>query len=167
MKKQDFDLPPLELIKSDDDRFMYQALKEAKKAFLADEVPVGAVVVYQGQVISRGHNQVELLRDATAHAEMLAMTGAASSLGNWRLAECTLYCTLEPCIMCAGAAILSRLEKIVWAAPDLRHGGNGGWINLFEKPHPIHRVTITNGPLAIWSEQAMKLFFQKKRKGKA
>src|SRR5574338_1269803 len=118
-------LPPLEAITTDDERFMREAIKQALIAFEHNEVPVGAVIVKKGQIIARGYNQVELLRDATAHAEMLAITSAESALENWRLTGATLYCTLEPCAMCAGAALLSRLDAIVWGAPDIRHGANG------------------------------------------
>src|ERR1700733_5313890 len=99
-------LPPFEIVQTDDERFMREALKEALKAFAAKEVPIGAVIVRKGHIIARGHNQVELLRDATAHAEMLAITAAESALENWRLAGATLYTTVEPCVMCAGAAML-------------------------------------------------------------
>ncbi len=156
-------IPPLDTLTSDDERFMREALKEAKKAFIADEVPVGAVIVFDGKVIARGYNQVESLRDATAHAEMLAITAAEAFFGNWRLEGCTLYCTLEPCPMCAGAMLLSRLDRLVWGAPDKRHGANGSWINLFEKPHPTHALTITNSVLSSWCEQPMKQFFRNKR----
>ena len=163
MKSQDQFIPPLDVAISDDERFMREALREAKKAFLADEVPVGAVIVHEGQIIARGYNQVEMLRDATAHAEMLSITAAENAFGNWRLTGCTLYCTLEPCPMCAGAMLLSRVERLVWGARDLRHGANGSWVNLFEKPHPTHTIEITSGVLKEWCERPLKLFFQKRR----
>ena len=112
---------------------MREALKEAKKAFEKDEVPVGAVLVHKNRIIARGHNQVELLQDATAHAEMICLSAGAEALGNWRLAETTLYCTLEPCCMCAGALLSARVTRLVWGAPDLRVGANGSWIDLFEQ----------------------------------
>ncbi|MDB6081617.1 MAG: hypothetical protein JWO53_889 [Chlamydiia bacterium] len=161
--KIDFLIPPLDAIGSDDERFMREALKEARKAYLADEVPIGAVIVYGGRIIARGYNQVELLRDATAHAEMLCITSAENELGNWRLADCTLYCTLEPCPMCAGAMLLSRVETLVWGAPDIRHGANGSWVNLFEKPHPTHTLKIRQGILREWCEAPLKQFFKKRR----
>jgi len=157
-------IPALEDVTNDDERFMREALREAKKAYLADEVPVGAVVVLDGHIIARGYNQVEMLRDATAHAEMLALTTAEEATGNWRLSGCTLYSTLEPCSMCAGALLLCRIDRLVWGAPDLRHGANGSWINLFEKTHPTHQVTIQSGVLREWCEKPLKLFFQKKRR---
>jgi len=156
-------VPPLEEMTSDDERFMREALKEAKKAFLADEVPIGAVMVHEGRIIARGYNQVEMLRDATAHAEMLCITAAENAFGNWRLTDCTLYCTLEPCPMCAGALLLSRVTTLVWGAPDLRHGANGSWVNLFDKPHPTHTLNIRQGVLSEYCESALKLFFQKRR----
>jgi len=105
-----------------DEKFMLEALKQAKLAFQNDEVPVGAVLVHQGHVIARGYNQVELLKDATAHAEMLCLTAGTSAMEDWRLLDTTLYCTIEPCAMCAGAMFLSRIKTLVWGAPDIRHG---------------------------------------------
>lgn len=148
---------------NDDERFMLEALKQAWKAFLADEVPVGAVLVKKGSIIARGHNQVEMLQDATAHAEILCITSGESALENWRLAETTLYCTIEPCTMCAGAMLLARVPQLVWGAPDIRHGANGSWINVFEKQHPMHSMTIRQGVLAEYCSILMKDFFQKKR----
>lgn len=144
--------------------FMKEALKEAKKAYEMDEVPVGAVLVYKNKIIARGHNQVELLQDATAHAEMVCLTAGASHLNNWRLAETTLYCTLEPCCMCAGALLASRVERLVWAAPDLRLGANGSWIDLFREKHPMHTLQVTSRILEAESADLMRRFFQEKRK---
>ncbi len=149
-----------------DERFMREALKEAKKAFDRDEVPVGAVLVHEGKIISRGFNQVELLKDATAHAEMLCLTAASSSLENWRLLNTTLYCTLEPCCMCAGALMLSRVSRLVWAAPDLRLGANGSFVDLFDKKHPFHSIEIQKGVLEAESADLMRAFFQKQRQKK-
>jgi tRNA(adenine34) deaminase len=149
---------------NDDERFMLEALKQAWKAFVADEVPVGAVLVRKGHIIARGYNQVELLQDATAHAEILCITSGESALENWRLADTTLYCTIEPCTMCAGAMLLARIPQLVWGAPDIRHGANGSWINVFEKQHPMHTIAIRNGILAEYCSTLMKDFFQKKRK---
>lgn len=145
---------------------MKEALKEARKAFSQDEVPIGAVLVKDGKIIARGHNQVELLQDATAHAEMLCLTSAAGVLENWRLEETTLYCTLEPCCMCAGAIINSRVKRLVWGAPDSRVGVHGSWIDLFEKKHPIHNLEITPRILEAESAELMRSFFQKKRREK-
>lgn len=147
-----------------DEKFMLEALKEAWKAFKANEVPIGAVLVKEGKVIAKGHNQVEMLKDATAHAEMLCITSGASVLENWRLANTTLYCTIEPCVMCAGAMLLSRVPCLVWGAPDIRHGAHGSWVDLFAQPHPTHEITIRNGILKDPCAMLMKDFFQKRRK---
>jgi tRNA(adenine34) deaminase len=148
---------------TDDERFMLEALKEAWKAFNADEVPVGAVLVQKGQVIARGHNQVEMLKDATAHAEILCITAGSSALNNWRLADTTLYCTIEPCTMCAGAMLLSRVPRLVWGAPDIRHGAGGSWVDLFTKKHPTHEVAVENGVLADYAAGLLRDFFRKRR----
>lgn len=145
---------------------MQEAYKEALKASRAKEVPVGAVLVFQGKVISRGHNQVELLKDATAHAEMLCLGGGAVALDNWRLLETTLYCTIEPCAMCAGAMMLARIKRLVWGAPDLRHGANGSWVDLFSKPHPMHSIEVVSGMMAQECGSVMTEFFRKRRQEK-
>lgn len=145
---------------------MREALKEAKKAFARDEVPVGAVLVYKDKVIARGFNEVELLQDATAHAEMICMTAGASALENWRLEGATLYCTLEPCAMCAGAMLSARISRLVWGAPDLRLGANGSWIDLFAMGHPIHSLEVTPRILEEESALLMRTFFEKTRKKK-
>lgn len=146
-----------------DENFMREALKEARKAFDKDEVPVGAVLVHQNRIIARGHNQVELLQDATAHAEMICLSAGAEALGNWRLSETTLYCTLEPCPMCAGALLSARVTRLVWGAPDLRVGAHGSWIDLFKNPHPIHTLEITPRVLEAESADLMRTFFQNQR----
>jgi len=156
-------LPPSSFLKTPDELYMCQALKEAWKAFDNNEVPVGAVVVFQDRLIARGYNQVETLQDATAHAEMLVIGAASAYLSNWRLNECTLYTTIEPCLMCAGASILSRLKRVVWGAPDIRHGGGGSLTNLFALPHPIHTVEFTSSVLTDWCSLPIKQFFQKRR----
>jgi tRNA(adenine34) deaminase len=153
--------------KDEDERFMLEALKEAWKAYKAEEVPVGAVLVKEGKVISRGYNQVEMLKDATAHAEMLCITAGEFALENWRLNNTTLYCTIEPCSMCAGAMLLSRVSNLVWGAPDIRHGANGSWVNLFEKQHPTHTIQIKTGILQESCTALIQDFFQKKRTEKS
>jgi tRNA(adenine34) deaminase len=145
-----------------DQEFMRFALAEAQKAYDAKEVPIGAVLVFQNQIISSSYNQVESLKDATAHAEMLCLKKAAEKLGNWRLLDCTLYCTLEPCLMCAGAMILSRVKTLVWGAPDLRHGAGGSLMNAFDH-HPIHQLEIRQGILKDESASLLKKFFQERR----
>jgi len=147
----------------DDARFMTEALREARAAFSQGEVPVGAVLVHDGRVIAKGYNQVETLCDATAHAEMLCMTAGASALGNWRLTDTTLYCTVEPCSMCAGALLLSRVSTLVWGTEDVRHGANGSWIDLFAKQHPTHTMTIRSGILREQCADLMRQFFRKRR----
>ena len=154
------------LPQSEDEKFMLEALKEAWKAFKADEVPVGAVLVKDGRVIARGSNQVEMLQDATAHAEMICMTAGEVALENWRLSGTTLYSTIEPCTMCAGAMLLARVSHLVWGAPDLRHGANGSWIDLFELQHPTHRLTIRKNILQEPCAFLMRDFFQKQRQKK-
>lgn len=148
---------------TEDETFMKEALKEAKKAFDQDEVPVGCVLVHEGVVIARGHNQVEVLQDATAHAEILTIGAGSGVLENWRLLDCTLYCTLEPCAMCAGAMLLARIKRLVWAAPDLRHGANGSWVNLFEEKHPMHAIAVTSGVYKNEAACLMQEFFKKRR----
>lgn len=161
-KKEPF---PFSIIpKNEDEKFMLEALKEAWIAFRNEEVPIGAVLVHKGKIIARGNNQVEMLRDATAHAEMLCLTAGSSVMENWRLLDCTLYCTIEPCAMCAGAMFLTRITKLVWGAPDLRHGANGSWINIFKTNHPIHNVVVESGVLKDYAATLMKDFFQKRRK---
>jgi tRNA(adenine34) deaminase len=142
---------------------MLEALKQAWKAFQSDEVPVGAVLVKEGRIIARGYNQVEMLQDATAHAEMLCITAGEVALENWRLNETTLYSTIEPCCMCAGAMFLSRVSKLVWGAPDLRHGAHGSWINVFSQKHPTHTIEIDQGVLKEPCATLMREFFVKRR----
>jgi tRNA(adenine34) deaminase len=148
---------------NDDEKFMLEALKEAWKAYQRKEVPVGAVLVHKGRVIARGHNQVEMLQDATAHAEMLCITAGETALENWRLLETTLYCTVEPCCMCAGAMLLSRVSVLVWGAKDLRHGANGSWINVFSLPHPTHSLEIRSGIYQDLCADLMRSFFRERR----
>lgn len=154
------------LPQNEEEKFMLEALKEAWKAFQNEEVPVGAVLVQDGRVIAKGYNQVEMLQDATAHAEMLCITSGEAACGNWRLADTTLYCTIEPCSMCAGAMLLTRVPKLVWGAPDLRHGANGSWIDLFAKQHPTHSIAIQRGVLGDFCATLMRDFFQKRREEK-
>lgn len=143
--------------------YMREALKEAKKAFDQDEVPIGAVLVHKNRIVARGYNQVELLQDATAHAEMVCLSAGAEAIGNWRLTETTLYCTLEPCCMCAGALIVARVTRLVWGAPDIRVGANGSWINIFSYNHPIHKIEVTPRILEAEAADLMRSFFQKQR----
>lgn len=142
---------------------MREALEEAKKAYTKGEVPVGAILVIQNKIISRGHNAVEMLQDATSHAEMRCLQEAAEQIGNWRLLGATLYCTLEPCAMCAGAMLLSRIDTLVWGAPDLRQGADGSLFSLLDGKHPIHHINVRKGVLAEECAQLMKDFFLERR----
>lgn len=147
--------------------FMGQALREARKAFAGGEVPVGAVVVHEGKIISRASNQVELLKDATAHAEMLALTSAQHALGDWRLEKCTLYVTKEPCPMCAGAIVHCRPDRVVFGCPDPKAGAAGGWINLLESNPPLnHRCDVTPGVLGEECLLLIQSFFREARERK-
>lgn len=144
-------------------RFMYAALQEAEHAFEEDEVPVGAVVVYKNKIIGRGFNQVEKLNDATAHAEMIALTSASNHLKNWRLNECSIYITLEPCIMCTGALLSSRIDNLYYGANDPKFGACGSVHNLAENSRTNHTIKVFSGILAKESEELLKSFFTKKR----
>ena len=158
---------PFSIVPQDEDeKMMLEALREAWKGYQKKEVPVGAVLVKQGKIIARGYNQIELLNDATAHAEMLCITAGETAVENWRLLDTTLYCTIEPCSMCAGAMLLTRIPRLVWGAPDLRHGANGSWIDLFEKPHPMHQMEIKSGVLGDYAAALMQNFFKEVRKEK-
>ena len=130
---------------SSDDYFMGEALRQAMKAWDAEEVPIGAVIVHEGRILSRGFNQVEMLNDATAHAEMLALTAAEEAFGNWRLTGCTLYVTKEPCPMCAGAIVHCRLDRVVYGAPDPKGGAAGGAMNLLQHEglNPVSYTHLT------------------------
>lgn len=128
-----------------DAHFMGEALRQAARAYEAEEVPVGAVIVREGRIIARAWNQVELLKDATAHAEMLALTQAQEAVGDWRLTDCTLYVTKEPCPMCAGAIVHTRLARVVFGASDPKGGAAGGALNLLQFPTLNHRCEITAG----------------------
>jgi len=148
-----------------DERFMNLALNEARRAFKDDEVPVGCVVIHDGIIIGKGYNRTESLNDPTAHAEILAITAAAESLGTWRLNGCTIYSTLEPCIMCAGALVLSRAERLVFGAPDPKFGGCVSLYQIVQDSRLNHRMALTMGVLKDDCAALMQEFFQKKRKG--
>ena len=146
-----------------DEHFMREALRQAVKAYEADEVPVGAIVVRAGRIIARAWNQVELLKDATAHAEMLALTQAQASVGDWRLTDCDLYVTKEPCVMCAGALVHVRMRRVVFGCADLRSGAAGGIINLLQHPALNHHCEITAGILQNECAATLQNFFRQKR----
>lgn len=142
---------------------MCEALGEAHAAFSVEEVPVGAVLVYNDIVIARNHNRVEEKKDCTAHAEILCIREAMQVIGNWRLTAAALYTTLEPCSMCAGAIILSRIPMIVWAAPDIRYGASGSQIDLFSTFYSVHKVKVIRDICGFESSQLLKKFFYNKR----
>lgn len=144
----------MEIRRIDDEKFMRQALNEARRAFEQEEVPIGAVIVAGDRVIGRGHNLVETLRDATAHAEMQALTAAASTLGGKYLQECTLYVTVEPCVMCAGAIAWSQIGRVVWGADDPKKGYRRYSERIF-----LPKVQLRGGVLKAECEELMARFF--------
>lgn len=143
--------------------YMQEALKEARKAFDQDEVPVGAVIVSEGKIIARAHNQVELLKDPTAHAEMIAITQACASLGGKWLKDCALYVTIEPCSMCAGALVLSRIENIFFGAKDPKTGACGSIADIINHKKLNHRVKVKKGLLQKECGALLSEFFRRKR----
>ena len=146
-----------------DHYFMGEALRQAGRAYAQDEVPVGAVIVRQGRIIARAHNQVELLKDATAHAEMLAITQAEQVVGDWRLTDCVLYATKEPCPMCAGAIVHVRLARVVYGASDPKAGAAGSVLNLLQFPSLNHRCDISLGVREAECRQLLQTFFAEQR----
>lgn len=150
-----------------DERFMRQAVNEAIAALDTEDVPVGAVIVHEGRVIGRGRNAREQLNDPTAHAEMIALTAAASELGSWRLSGCTIYVTLEPCVMCAGALVLARIDRLVYGADDPKAGACGSVYNIVEEGRLNHVVQVDRGVLAEDAADLLRAFFaQQRAKGK-
>lgn len=149
----------IDLAAKDDERFMRAALDEARQAFEADEVPIGAVVVCDGRIVGRGHNMTETFNDVTAHAEMQAITAAVNTLGGKYLPECTLYVTVEPCLMCSGAIGWSQIRRIVYGAGDEKRG-----YTTFMSRQPFHpKATVTSGVLADEAAALMRTFFARKR----
>jgi tRNA(adenine34) deaminase len=143
--------------------FMGEALRLARLAFDADEVPVGAVIVHAGKIIARAHNQVETLKDATAHAEILAITQAASALGDWRLQGCALFVTKEPCPMCAGAIMLSRLDRLIFGVRDDRAGGAGTVFPITSASGLNHVIEVVSGVKETEARDLLQNFFRAKR----
>ena len=143
--------------------FMEQALRQAARAFEAEEVPVGAVIVRNTTIIGRAFNQVELLHDATAHAEMLALSQAFAATGDWRLTDCDLYVTKEPCPMCAGAIVHSRIRRVIFGCRDPKAGGAGGLINLLQHPNLNHHCDLTPDVLSEESLSLLRSFFRMRR----
>ena len=146
-----------------DEKFMLEALKEAEKSANFDEVPVGAVIVKDGKIIARGHNLREKTNDPTSHAEINAIRKACKKLKSWRLVDCTMYVTIEPCTMCAGALLWTRIKRVVYGASDPKGGALGSSYNLFEIKNINHRVEITRGVLENRCAALMTSFFRNKR----
>ncbi|HZG43625.1 MAG TPA: tRNA adenosine(34) deaminase TadA [Longimicrobium sp.] len=151
----------------EDEKWMRLALEQAALAEALGEVPVGAVVVRGGEVVATGHNLTHTLQDPSTHAEMVAIRRAAQVLGEWRLLECTLYVTLEPCAMCSGAIVLARIPRLVFAAHDPKAGMSGSLANLVQHPLLNHRVQLTTGVLAPESGEVLRAFFRARRRGKS
>jgi tRNA(adenine34) deaminase len=152
------------LFSEDSYKYMFTALQEAEQALAEDEVPIGAVVVHKNRIIGRGYNQVERLKDATAHAEMIALTAASNNLGNWRLSECDIYVTLEPCIMCTGALLSARIKNLFFAAFDPKFGACGSLYNLASEGKYNHKINVFSGIYSTESENLLRSFFVLKRK---
>jgi len=146
-----------------DERYMRMAIDAAQVAEENGDVPIGAVIVYQSQVIGRAYNQREQLKDPTAHAEIIALTQAASFIGSWRLHGCTIYVTLEPCPMCAGALVLGRLDRLVYGCPDPKTGACGSLYDIVRDQRLNHRLEVTSGVLAQDCAALLQTFFQKRR----
>jgi tRNA(adenine34) deaminase len=147
----------------EDEHWMREAVAAARQALEVDEVPVGCVVVHKGRLVGRAHNQRELLQDPTAHAEMIAITQAAEAVGSWRLHGCTMYVTLEPCAMCAGAMVLARLDRLVYGATDPKAGAVVSVFRLLDEPRLNHRVAVAGGILAAECGAVLSEFFRRKR----
>jgi len=148
-----------------DSFFMAEALRQARRAWEAEEVPVGAVIVHGGQIIARAFNQVETLKDATAHAEMLAITQAESVIGDWRLHECEIYVTKEPCPMCAGALVHVRMKRVIFGCLSPKDGAGGSLLNLLQHPQLNHRCAITSGVRQDECAAMLQAFFRERRAG--
>jgi tRNA(adenine34) deaminase len=146
-----------------DQTWMREALAEARLATDHDDIPIGAVVVRDGAVIGRGHNERELREDPTAHAETLALREAAAALGSWRVLDCTLYVTLEPCAMCAGAIVLARVPRVVFGAPDPKAGAAGSVLDVLDEPRLNHRPVVVAGVLGEECGELLRAFFRARR----
>ena len=146
-----------------DRRYMQEAIELARKALETEDVPIGALVVHRGRVIGRGCNQREKLQDPTAHAEMLALTAAAEYIGHWRLEDCTLYVTLEPCPMCAGALVQARVSRLVYGAADGKAGACGSLYEITQDPRLNHQVETIAGVMAEQCAELLQEFFRHRR----
>ncbi|GAB4186389.1 MAG: tRNA adenosine(34) deaminase TadA [Calditrichia bacterium] len=150
-----------------DEHWMKAALREAEKAYQLGEVPIGAVVVYKNQIVGKGHNLTEKLQDPTAHAEMIAITAAANAIGSRRLNECMLYTTLEPCPMCAGALVLSRISRLVYGTSDPKAGAARTLYSICDDPRLNHQMIVTDGVMAEQSSMLLTSFFRELRRKKS
>ena len=153
----------MDLLFRDDQALMREALRLATTAAAAEEVPIGALITKNGRIVGRGYNRVEMLKDPTAHAEILAITQAAAAVHDWRLTGCDLVVTKEPCLMCAGAAVHARVRRVVFGCADPRGGGAGGLVNLLQNPNLNHQCEISSGVLAEECAHLLQDFFQKRR----
>ncbi|MFD0953049.1 tRNA adenosine(34) deaminase TadA [Virgibacillus natechei] len=149
-----------------DEKFIHVAMEEAKKAREIDEVPIGAVIVYEGEVIATGYNVRETSQETLSHAELIAIQEANRKIGSWRLEDCTLYVTLEPCPMCAGAIVQSRIKRVVYGAPDPKAGCGGTLMNLLDEERFNHQVEVTRGVLEEECGQLLTAFFRELRRKK-
>jgi tRNA(adenine34) deaminase len=157
--------PHVIILRVEDETYMREALAEAEKAYQKGEIPVGAVAVKEGVIIGRGHNQKEELNDPTAHAEMTALRQAGQALGGWRLTGVTLYTTLEPCPMCAGALVMARAERLVYAVEDPKSGACGSVLDIVRSPHLNHQLKVRGGVLAEEAQGVLDRFFKAVREG--
>lgn len=146
-----------------EEKWMKLALEEAQKAFDSQEVPIGAVLICENEVVATASNSVERCHDASCHAELECLKKGAQKLGRWRLNDCTLYCTLEPCLMCYGAMVHFRLGGLVFGAADLRHGALGSFYDLSQRKHPIHEVPFQGGFMIDPCRDILQTFFRKRR----
>ena len=146
-----------------DEYFIRLALREARRAVEHDDVPIGAVIVREGEVIGAGHNEREVRADPTAHAEMIALRQAARALGSWRVLDTAMYITLEPCAMCAGAIVLARVPRVVFGTPDPKAGAGGSVLNVLQEPHLNHRPEVQSGLLADECAEILRAFFTTRR----
>ena len=146
-----------------DEYFMRLALREAERALSHEDVPIGAVMVHEGEVIGAAHNERELRADPTAHAEMIAMREASAKLGTWRLLDCVLYVTLEPCAMCAGAIVLARIPRLVYGAADPKAGAAGSVLDVLAEPRLNHRPRVEGGLLGEACAEQLRAFFRARR----
>ena len=150
----------MSLTPSDDEKWMRIALLEAEKALLSEDVPIGAIAVRNGEIIGRGYNKREADQDPTAHAEMIAIRQAAQVIGHWRLEDVTLYCTLEPCAMCAGAMVLARLPRLVYATTDPKAGAGGSIMDITRHQQLNHQVDVVQGVFADEASEQIRSFFR-------